>query len=126
MQWFLITASASLMATAADAAPQMPEIFRGKWCVRSHSMMERSTERDAIAISATRWDQDEIVCDLVRLRPQKPSRRVSEYRATFDCVVADAKSHLRYYRTGFYDEDHSLLFMDETNSTFTAVRKSNL
>ena len=121
MKRLMIAAAFALLTTAAQAAaPKLPEIFQGKWCADEHAMMERCTERDAVAITANGFEQDEISCGLVRLTPQKPSRRVNEYRATFKCAVAD-KNERRYYWIGFYDEDHRMLFMQQGNSTFTAV-----
>ena len=122
MERLMMTAAAlALLTTTADAAPKLPEIFRGQWCEESH-WMERCTERDGLVIKADGFDQDEIGCRLVRLTPQKPSRRDSEYRATFQCNVADDKSHRRYYWIGFYDGDHDVLFMHEANSAFTTVK----
>jgi hypothetical protein len=123
MKRFLITAAALvLLVTTADAAPKLPEIFRGQWCGESHRM-ERCTERDGVVIKADGFDHDEIGCRLLRLTPQKPSRREREYRATFQCTVAaDTKSHRRYYWIGFYNDS---LFMQKANATFTAVTNSD-
>jgi len=120
----LAAAALVLLATAADAAPKLPEIFRGKWCGESHAM-ERCTARDGFVITGDGFDQDEIGCRLERLTLQKLTRRDSEYRATFQCIVAaDTKSHRRYYWTGFHDENHLELFLIEANSTFTATGAS--
>ena len=110
----------AMIGTTASAA-SLPEVFRGKWCGEGH-MMARCDGRDGLVITAKGFNQDEIVCDLVRLTPQRPSRRVSEYRVTFDCIVAaDIKSRRRYYWMGFYEGDHRDLFMLRGNPSFTKV-----
>jgi len=116
-----------LLATAADAAPKLPEIFRGKWCGESHAM-ERCTDADGgLLFTADGFGADDIGCRLLRLTPQRPSRRESEYRATFQCTGGGTKttSHRLYYWIGFYQADHRDLFMTEANSTFTAETKSD-
>jgi hypothetical protein len=130
MRKYLIAAAVPmLLATTADAAPKLPAIFHGQWCGEDYEMKRCAEHDGGILIRADGFGADDFGCRVIRLTPQKPSRRDNEYRATFQCIYigvgTKTTSYRLYYRIGFYDEDHDILFMNEVDSTFTAAPKSD-
>lgn len=125
MKYLFATVALLLAATAANAAPKLPTIFHGRWCGENHWLQRCAASDDGIRITADGFEYEagEYGCRLAGLTLQRPSRRDSEYRATFVCGGEKTKAHREFYWLGFYDDGHDVLFLNEANSTFTAGAK---